>query len=58
MLRLAAHLTQLFGEVPFPERFAVAAGAGFLGCEFCTPYEYAAAEVARWLERSRLVNVL
>jgi 2-dehydrotetronate isomerase len=58
MPRFSAHLTQLFGEVPFPQRFAAASRAGFLGCEFRTPFEYPAAEVARWLEQSRLANVV
>jgi 2-dehydrotetronate isomerase len=58
MPRFSAHLTQLFVEVPFPQRFAAAAAAGFKGCEFRTPYEYPAAEVALWLEQSGLTNVL
>lgn len=58
MPRFSAHLTQLFGEVPFPDRFAAAAAAGFRGCEFRAPYDHAATEVARWLEASRLVNVV
>ena len=34
MPKLAANLSMLFNEVPFLERFAAAAGAGFKGVEF------------------------
>ncbi|HQF31706.1 MAG TPA: TIM barrel protein, partial [Hyphomicrobiales bacterium] len=45
-MRLAANLTMMFGEVPFLERFAAAAGAGFAGVEFLFPYDHAAEAVA------------
>jgi len=45
-VRLAANLTMMFGEVPFLERFAAAAGAGFAGVEFLFPYDHAAEAVA------------
>ncbi len=46
MPRFAANLTMLFGEVPFLERFAAAARAGFDAVEFVSPYEHSAEEVA------------
>lgn len=58
MPRFSAHLTQLFTEVPFAQRFAAAAAAGFKACEFRSPYEYAPADIARWLVDSGLTNVL
>jgi hydroxypyruvate isomerase len=58
MPRFAANLTMMFTELPFPERFAAAAGAGFRAVEFLFPYERPAAEVASWLERHHLHNVL
>jgi 2-dehydrotetronate isomerase len=44
--------------VPFPQRFAAAARAGFTAVEFLFPYDHAAKEVAAWLEENRLENVL
>ncbi len=38
-LRHAANLTMLYNEVPFPDRFALAAAAGFDAVEFLFPYE-------------------
>ncbi len=58
MPRFSAHLTCLFTEVAFPERFAAAARAGFGGCEFRFPFDYPAEEVAGWLAQSRLKNVI
>lgn len=58
MPKFSAHLTQLFTDVPFRERFARAARAGFAACEFRSPFEYAARDVAGWLAASGLVNVL
>jgi hydroxypyruvate isomerase len=43
MPRLSANLTMMFGEVPFPDRFAAAARAGFRAVEFVAPYELPAA---------------
>ena len=40
MPRFAANLSMTFNEVPFLERFAAAAGAGFEGVEFLFPYEH------------------
>jgi hydroxypyruvate isomerase len=47
MPRFAANLTMLFNEVPFLDRFAAAARAGFRAVEFVSPYEHPAEEVAR-----------
>ncbi len=47
MPRLAANITTLFPEVPFPERFALAAQAGFAAVEMQFPYDWPAAELAR-----------
>lgn len=40
MVRLSAHIGFLFNEVPFLERFAAAAAAGFKAVEFVSPYEF------------------
>src|SRR6185436_1240211 len=44
--RLAANLSMLFAELPFLERFAAAARAGFRGVEYQYPYEWPAADIA------------
>ena len=38
-LRYAANLSMLYTEVPFLDRFASAAAAGFAAVEFLFPYE-------------------
>ena len=43
---LAANLSFLFTEVPFLERFAEAARAGFSAVEFAFGYEYTMPEIA------------
>ena len=58
MPRFSAHLTQLFTERPFAERFGAAAAAGFVACEFRSPFEYAPAEVAAWSRAAALPVVL
>ena len=58
MPKFAANLSMMFNEVPFPERFAAAAKAGFKGVEFLFPYDYPAADVARWLKDAGLTNAL
>ena len=40
MPKFAANLTMLFNEVPFLDRFAAAADAGFQRVEFLFPYPY------------------
>lgn len=54
MPRFAANLTMMFNEVPFPQRFAAAAQAGFQGVEFLFPYDYPPQEVAGWLRTPRV----
>lgn len=58
MPKFAANLSMMFNEVPFPQRFAEAAKAGFKGVEFLFPYEHAPEEVAGWLKQNKLQNVL
>jgi hydroxypyruvate isomerase len=46
MPRLAANLSTLFKELPFPERFAAAARAGFEAVEYQYPYEWRPEDLA------------
>ena len=48
----------MFTEVPFLERFARAANAGFRGVEFLFPYEFPAATIKEQLDRHNLTMVL
>ena len=54
MPRFAANVTTMFREVPFLDRFAAAAKAGFTAVEMQFPYEHEAHEVAR---RARAAGV-
>jgi len=58
MLRFAANLSLLFGELPLTARFAAAAGAGFEGVELQFPYALSPPELAACLEASGLRLVL
>lgn len=58
MPRFAANLTMLFTEVPFIERFALAARAGFEGVEYLFPYDFDKDALRGALERNGLVQVL
>lgn len=58
MPKFAANLSMMFNEVPFPERFAAAAKAGFKAVEFLFPYDYPVADVARWLTDNNLKSAL
>jgi hydroxypyruvate isomerase len=58
MPKFAANLTLMFTEVPFPERFARAANAGFRAVEFQFPYEHKATDIATWLNDNELECVL
>ena len=58
MPKFAANLTMLFNEVPFLDRFALAAQAGFEAVEFLFPYAHPAAEIRARLEANRLGLVL
>ena len=57
-VRLAANLKWMFTEVPFAERFAAAAEAGFTAVEFASPYELAPTEVRRLLDDAGLTQIL
>lgn len=46
MPRFAANLSMMFQEVPFLDRFAAAAAAGFKGVEFLFPYDLPADDIA------------
>jgi hydroxypyruvate isomerase len=48
----------MFNEVPFLERLAAAAQAGFAGVEYLFPYEYGADILAEQLGKHQLENVL
>jgi len=58
MPKLAANLSMLFTELPFLDRFAAAARAGFRAVEFLFPYDHEAAEVAARLRDNGLQLVL
>ncbi len=58
MPRFAANLTMMYGEYPFPDRFAAAAKDGFKAVEYLFPYEYAANDLAKWLREHGLIQVL
>lgn len=58
MPRFAANLSLLFTELPFLDRFAAAAEAGFEGVEMLFPYEWPASEIAAALENNGLSLVL
>jgi hydroxypyruvate isomerase len=56
--KLAANLSMLFNEVPFLERFAAAARAGFTGVEFLFPYDHKAEDLAQALRDNGLEQAL
>jgi hydroxypyruvate isomerase len=58
MPRFAANLSMLFQEVPFLERFAAAAEAGFTGVEFLFPYEFDKAEIVKQRAVAGLAQIL
>lgn len=58
MPRLAANLSTLFPEVPFLDRFALAAACGFRAVEIQFPYAVPATEIARRLGESDLTLVM
>lgn len=58
MPRFAANLSFMFTEVPFLERFSLAAQCGFRAVEFAFPYEFPAAAIAQELRRHDLQQVL
>jgi hydroxypyruvate isomerase len=58
MPKFAANLSMLFTEVPFLDRFALAAKAGFQAVEFLFPYAWPAAELKARLDAHGLKLVL
>lgn len=58
MPRFAANLSMMFNELPFLDRFAAAAKAGFKGVEFLFPYEHPAADIRKRLNDSGLTLAL
>ena len=58
MPRFSANLSFLFNEVPFLDRFAEAARAGFAAVEFSFGYDYSPAQIASRLSEHRLKQVL
>jgi hydroxypyruvate isomerase len=58
MPRFAANLSMMFTEVPFLDRFAAAARAGFRGVEFLFPYDVPAGQISERLEEHQLSMVL
>lgn len=58
MPKFAANLTMLFNEVPFLERFALAARAGFKGVEFLFPYDFKKGDLRAALDANGLTQVL
>src|SRR3954465_214510 len=58
MVKFTANLTMLFNEVGFLKRFALAAKAGFKGCEFKDPFAYPKAEVVAAIKDSGLKPLL
>lgn len=58
MPRFAANLSWLFTELPFRDRFAAAADAGFRAVEFLFPYDHPADAVAGWARAAGVEVVL
>ncbi len=57
MPRFAANLSMMFTEVPFPQRFAAAARAGFTHVEFLFPYDHTPEDVAGWIRDAGVTNI-
>ncbi|OBZ92073.1 hydroxypyruvate isomerase [Pararhizobium polonicum] len=58
MPKFAANLTMLFNEVPFLDRFALAAKAGFTAVEYLFPYDFDAKGLKAALDTNGLTQVL
>jgi hydroxypyruvate isomerase len=58
MPRFAANLSMMFTEVPFLERFAAAAAAGFDGVEYLFPYEHPPEAIRAALDDAGLEQAL
>ncbi len=58
MIKLAANLSLLFAQLPFPERFAAAAKAGFRFVEYQFPYAFGSAKEIAGAARAAGVEVV
>lgn len=58
MPKFAANLSMMFTELPFLDRFAAAAQAGFDAVEFLFPYDYPASDIKQRLDDNQLSLVL
>ena len=58
MLLFAANLSFIYGEYPFPERFAAAAKDGFTAWNICFLTSTRAQQLATLLQENGLVQVL
>ena len=58
MPRFCANIGFLFPDITFLDRFDAAAGAGFAGVEFASPYEFPAAELRARLDAAGVGLVL
>lgn len=58
MPRFNANLSMMFNEVPFLDRFAAAAKAGFSAVEFLFPYDFPKEQVKEALDRAKLKLIL
>jgi hydroxypyruvate isomerase len=58
MLKFAANLSMMFGEMSFLDRFAAARAAGFDAVEFLFPYAFEPEQIAKRLARHQLQLVL
>ena len=58
MPKFSANLGFLFTELPFLDRFAAAAGAGFMGVEYASPYEHSARAITERLADHGLTQAL
>jgi hydroxypyruvate isomerase len=58
MPKFNANLSWLYQEMPFPDRFAAAASAGFSGIEILFPYDQPAAEIRAALQANGQEMVL
>jgi hydroxypyruvate isomerase len=52
--RFSANLSMLFDDVPFPDRFARAAGAGFDAVEYLFPYDFDEEDLRKTLDANGL----
>jgi hydroxypyruvate isomerase len=58
MPKFCANLGFLFTEVPFLDRFAASAKAGFSAVEYSQPYDFPATQISEILQQNQLEQVL